>query len=67
MSPKPAKSHDFVASISLALMTAPLLGYMYLLVVVRHDFSLSLFLGLELLGLIALGLVIKFVLEQHKS
>ncbi|MEM8501382.1 MAG: hypothetical protein AAF542_25460 [Pseudomonadota bacterium] len=67
MNVEPAKSRNFVANISLAVITAILLTYMYLLAVVRHDFALPEFVVLELLGLVALGLVIKFVLEQRKS
>ncbi len=67
MNSKPVKSLGFVGSISLALITAILLTYMYLLAVVRHDFPLPVFLGLELLGLVALGLLVKSVLERRKS
>ena len=56
-----------MGSISLLVLAVGLLIYMYLVLSARLMFPVWIFVGLEFLGLVALGLLAKLFFEQSRN
>lgn len=67
MSKGMSKYKMVLGNIALLVLGAFLLVYMYLLFSMRLIFPVWIFVGLELLGVVALGLLVKLVWDQSRK